>query len=151
GSILFEGRPYTQLDRHTLRSRIALVDQNAQALFGTLRDNLIYAAPKATTAEIDHVVKLVNLTELVDRLPQGLDTQVGERGAALSGGECQRVAIARALLTRPALLLLDEPTSHLDSINEAMLAQTVAGITDECALLVIAHRMSTVRDATQIL
>lgn len=151
GSILFEGHPFNQLDRNTLRSRIALVDQSAPVLFGTLRDNLIYAAPKASVTEIDHVVNLVNLTELVDRLPQGLDTQVGERGAALSGGECQRVAIARALLTRPALLLLDEPTSHLDSINEALLAQTVAGITDECALLIIAHRMSTVRHATQIL
>jgi ABC-type multidrug transport system fused ATPase/permease subunit len=151
GSILFEGHPFNQLDRNSLRSRIALVDQSAPVLFGTLRDNLIYAAPNASAAEIDHVVNLVNLTELVDRLPQGLDTQVGERGAALSGGECQRVAIARALLTRPALLLLDEPTSHLDAINEAMLAQTAAGITDECALLIIAHRMSTVRRAAQIL
>jgi len=151
GSILFEGQPFNQLDRNTLRSQIALVDQSAPVLFGTLRDNLIYAAPKASAAEIDHVVNLVNLAELVDRLPQGLDTQVGERGTALSGGECQRVAIARALLTRPALLLLDEPTSHLDSINEAALAQAIAGITEECALLIIAHRMSTVRHAAEIL
>jgi ABC-type multidrug transport system fused ATPase/permease subunit len=151
GLILFDGHPLNQLDRNILRSRIALVDQSAPVLFGTLRDNLIYAAPKASATEIDHVVDLVNLTELIDRLPQGLDTQVGERGATLSGGECQRVAIARALLTRPALLLLDEPTSHLDAINEAMLARTIAGITGECALLIIAHRMSTVRHADQIL
>lgn len=151
GSILFDGRPYEQLDRQMLRSRIALVDQTAAVLFGTLRENLTYAAPLATAAEIDHVLDQVNLTDLVERLPQGLDTPVGERGAALSGGECQRVAIARALLTRPTLLVLDEPTAHLDAINEAAMAQAVAGIAEECALLIIAHRMSTVRQADQIL
>ncbi len=151
GSILFQGQSFDQLDRNTLRSRIALVDQNAPVLFGTLRENLTYAAPHADATEIDRVLNLVNLAELVERLPHGLDTQVGERGAALSGGECQRVAIARALLTRPALLLLDEPTSQLDAINEAALARVVDGVTEDCALLIIAHRMSTIRRAENIL
>lgn len=151
GSILFEGRPFDALRRGECRARTALVDQNAPLLFGTLRDNLVYAAPEASTAEIEHVLGLVNLTELVERLPHGLATQVGERGTMLSGGEQQRIAIARALLTGPSLLLLDEPTSQLDAINEAALARTIAKLREECALLVIAHRMSTVCDADRIL
>ncbi len=151
GSILFEGRSFDALRRGECRARTALVDQNAPLLFGTLRDNLVYAAPEASTAEIEHVLGLVNLTELVERLPHGLATQVGERGTMLSGGEQQRIAIARALLTGPSLLLLDEPTSQLDAINEAALARTIAKLREECALLVIAHRMSTVCDADRIL
>lgn len=150
GAILLDGRSVDELGRDECRNRIALVDQNAPVLHGTLRDNLVYAAPDATAAEIEDVIDLMSLREVVDRLPQGLATQVGERGGTLSGGERQRIAIARALLTRPSLLLLDEPTSNLDAINEASLGRAVDSVRQHCALLVIAHRLSTVRRADQI-
>ncbi|MGW7817302.1 ATP-binding cassette domain-containing protein [Streptomyces puniciscabiei] len=95
-------------------------------------------------------LKLARLEEVAERLPGGLHGAVGEHGATLSGGERQRVALARALLTRPALLLLDEPTSHLDALNEAALTAALKDVTEECAVLVIAHRLSTVQHADRI-
>jgi ABC-type multidrug transport system fused ATPase/permease subunit len=150
GTILFCGQPVGSLARPGLRARIALVDQSTPLLFGTLRENLTYAAPEADPAELARVVRLVNLDDLVGRLPDGLETSVGERGASLSGGERQRVAIARAMLARPELLILDEPTSNLDTVNERAVARAMAEVAKECALLVIAHRIGTVRAASRI-
>ena len=102
-------------------------------------------------ATIRRVLELAALADWVARLPHGLDTDVGERGMVLSGGQRQRVAVARALLTRPSLLLLDEPTSHLDAVSEAALERTIEQVSRECALLVIAHRFATVRTADRII
>ncbi|MDH6514963.1 ABC-type multidrug transport system fused ATPase/permease subunit [Streptomyces sp. SAI-135] len=150
GHVLFDGRPATGLTRAACRRRIAVVDQNAHVVRGTLRDNIAYAVPDATEAEIRRVVELARLEEVVDRLPGGLTAVIGERGGTLSGGERQRVALARALLARPTLLLLDEPTSHLDAINESALTAVMKDVAQECALLVIAHRLSTVQHADHI-
>ncbi|ARF59178.1 ABC transporter ATP-binding protein [Streptomyces gilvosporeus] len=150
GTVLFDGRPATELTRHACRSRIALVDQNTHIVHGTLWDNLTYADPGADPSEVQRVIQQANLTDLVDRLPGGLSCTLGERGSTLSGGERQRVALARALLTRPALLLLDEPTSHLDALNEAALTRVMHDTARQCALLVIAHRLSTVQNADRI-
>ncbi|MFF7393677.1 ABC transporter ATP-binding protein [Streptomyces scabiei] len=150
GTLLFDGRPATELTRGACRQGIAVVDQNAHVVHGTLRDNITYAVPDATEAEIRRVVELARLEEVVERLPGGLAAAVGERGGNLSGGERQRVALARALLADPALLLLDEPTSHLDAINESALTTVMKDIAQECALLVIAHRLSTVQHADHI-
>nr|WP_240204421.1 ABC transporter ATP-binding protein [Streptomyces actuosus] len=150
GTVLFDGRPTTELTRDACRRRIAVVDQNSHVVHGTLRDNIAYGMPGATEAEIRRVVELARLDEVVDRLPGGLDAVVGERGSTLSGGERQRVAVARALLARPSVLLLDEPTSHLDAINEAALIGVMKEVGQECAVLVIAHRLSTVQHADHI-
>lgn len=152
GVVLLGGRDTaTELTREQCRTMIGLVEQDSPVLFGTLRENLVYAAPEAGEAEIRRVVGLVNLDDLVNRLPAGLETDVWDHGQALSGGERQRVAIARALLTRPALLLLDEPTSQLDRANEAALVRVMERVSTECALLVVAHRVSTVRDADLVI
>jgi ATP-binding cassette subfamily B protein/ATP-binding cassette subfamily C protein len=150
GTLLFSGRPATELTRGDCRRGIAVVDQNTHVVHGTLRDNITYAVPDATEAEIRRVVELARLEEVVDRLPGGLAAVIGEHGCNLSGGERQRVALARALLARPALLLLDEPTSHLDAINESALTTVMKDVAQECALLVIAHRLSTVQHADHI-
>jgi ATP-binding cassette subfamily B protein len=150
GHVLFDGADLAGVDPRAHRARIGLVEQHAPLLYGTLRDNLVYANPSADEGEIRETLRMVNLEELVERLPNGLETEVGDRGFNLSGGERQRVAIARALLVRPELVLLDEPTSQLDPINERELTDVLRGISRERALLVVAHRMSTVRAADRI-
>ncbi|MFI1305024.1 ABC transporter ATP-binding protein [Streptomyces sioyaensis] len=151
GRLLFDGRPATELSRGACRARIAVVDQNTHVVHGSLRDNIAYAAPDAGDAEVRRVVELARLDGVVRRLPGGLSGVLGERGNTLSAGERQRVALARALLARPALLLLDEPTSHLDAINETALTTLMKEAAQECALLVIAHRLSTVQHADRII
>lgn len=151
GSIRLDGHSPAELDLASWRARIGWVEQDCPILHGTLRDNLRYAAPDADDNALWHAIDLVRLREKVASLPAGLDTDVGERGARLSSGERQRVAIARAVLTRPRLLLLDEPTAHLDPINEAALSNTLDNLRRECSLLVIAHRMSTIRTADSVM
>ncbi|MGK4585900.1 ABC transporter ATP-binding protein [Kitasatospora sp. HPMI-4] len=150
GSIRIDGRPATDLGLEEWRSHIGWVEQDCPILHGTLRDNLSYAAPDVSDDRLWEVLDLVNLTEKVHRLSAGLDTEVGERGARLSSGERQRVAIARAVLARPRLLLMDEPTAHLDPANEAALTVNLHSLRKECALLVIAHRMSTIEAADSV-
>jgi ATP-binding cassette subfamily B protein len=151
GEILLQGVDMREMSRDAARSQVNLVEQNAPVLQGSLRDNIAYAAPDSSDAEIDDAVELARLGDLVSRMPRGVWTEVGDHGVLLSGGERQRVAIARALLARPSVLLLDEPTSQMDSVNERALTQVMHDIATERALLVIAHRMSTVRAADRII
>ncbi|MGW3202754.1 ABC transporter ATP-binding protein [Streptomyces sp. NPDC001135] len=150
GRLRFHGRPAEDIGRDASRAGLAIVDQSSHVVRGTLRDNIVYGRPDATEDEVRRALRLARLEQVAERLPGGLHGAVGEHGATLSGGERQRVALARALLTRPALLLLDEPTSHLDALNEAALTAALKDITRECAVLVIAHRLSTVQHADRI-
>ncbi|GAA5062654.1 ABC transporter ATP-binding protein [Thermocatellispora tengchongensis] len=150
GSILIDGRDLTELPLPELRAAIGYVEQDAPVLAGSLRENLVFGAPGATDAEIAEVLRRTQLTDLVERLPEGLETAVGHRGQMLSGGERQRVAIARALLRRPRVLLLDEATSQLDAVNEMRLREVIDEVAGETTVLVIAHRLSTVTGADRI-
>ncbi|WP_274911305.1 ABC transporter ATP-binding protein [Streptomyces sp. WZ-12] len=152
GDLRIDGHAVADLGLDAWRSRIGWVEQDCPMLHGTLRENLCYAAPDVTTDDdaLWRVLDLVNLAQRVRHLPAGLDTGIGERGARLSSGERQRLAIARAILARPRLLLMDEPTAHLDPANEAALTVTLHNLRRECALLVIAHRMTTIETADSI-
>ncbi|MFE2844234.1 ABC transporter ATP-binding protein [Streptomyces scopuliridis] len=150
GRVLVDGRDVRDWPLPELRAMIGYVEQDAPVLAGTLRENLVFAAPDATDERIREVLVRARLDGLIERLPDGLETLVGHRGSKLSGGERQRVAIARALLRGPRLLLLDEATSQLDAVNELALRDAVAEAAREVTVLVVAHRLSTVTLADRI-
>jgi ATP-binding cassette subfamily B protein len=150
GAIRWAGTDVRELPRAALRANLGYVEQEAPVLAGTVRENLLLAAPHSTDDELWAVLADVGLTGVVQRSPRGLDVPVGDEGVLLSGGERQRLAIARSLLARPALLLLDEPTASLDARNENLLRETLAAAAAHRALLVVAHRLSTVLDSDQI-
>ncbi|WP_405435561.1 ABC transporter ATP-binding protein [Streptomyces avidinii] len=151
GQVLLDGTDVRQWPLAELRAAIGYVEQDTPVLAGSLRENLTLGDVTATEEELRHALRLVRLDAVTDRLPRGLDTDVGHRGSRLSGGERQRVAIARALLRRPRLLLLDEATSQLDAANEAALRDTITDIAGRITVLVVAHRLSTVTRADRII
>jgi ATP-binding cassette subfamily B protein len=150
GVISMGGLDIRTVDRAELRAQIGYVEQDAPVLAGSIRDNLMLASPRATDAQCVDVLHAVNLTEVLERSPLGLDAPVGEDGVMLSGGERQRLAIARALLAAPPILLLDESTSSLDGRNEQLMREAIDAVAENRTLIVIAHRLSTVVDSDQI-
>ncbi|MFE5409195.1 ABC transporter ATP-binding protein [Microbacterium sp. NPDC056569] len=150
GAILLDGADVRALDREDLRAQLGYVEQDAPTLAGTIGDNLRLASPEASDAECEAVLRAVNLGDVLDRNPLGVDAPVGESGVMLSGGERQRLAIARALLAAPPILLLDESTSSLDGLNEQRMREAIDAVAAGRTLIVIAHRLSTVVDSDHI-
>ncbi len=150
GAITLGGHDLRRWRLEGLRREIALVAQDTHLFNDTLGGNIRIARPEATPAEVEAAIERASLLPLVRSLPEGLDTRVGERGLQLSGGQRQRVAIARAFLREAPVLILDEATSHLDAVNEQVVQEALAGLTRSRTTIVIAHRLSTVRAADQI-
>jgi len=151
GTITVDGRDVRDWPLPELRAAIGYVEQDAPILAGTLRENLCLAAPDASEADLRAALSVTSLAELLERLPDGLDTVIGHRGNTLSGGEQQRIAIARALLRRPRVLILDEATSQLDAVNESALRSLIEAVALTTTVVVVAHRLSTVTSADRIL
>ena len=151
GSVIVGGHDVRELTQESLHSVIGVVTQDAHMFHDTIRNNLLYARPDASDEDLRKACIDAQIWDLIERLPDGLDTVVGDRGHRLSGGEKQRMAIARLLLKAPNVVVLDEATAHLDSESEAAVQRALAQALKGRTSLVIAHRLSTIRDASQIL
>jgi subfamily B ATP-binding cassette protein MsbA len=150
GSVLVDGVDVRDYELRSLRSGIAVVQQDSFLFTGTLRDNIAYARPSASDDEIRSAARAANADSFIERFPDGYETRVGERGVNLSGGQRQRISIARALLKDPRILILDEATSSLDAESEAIVQRALEQLMKGRTCLVIAHRLSTIRKADRI-
>ena len=150
GRITLRGHDLREFKLDVLRSNIALVAQDTYLFNASIRENLRIASQDADDREIERAAELANATEFIEAMPDGYETLVGERGMQLSGGQRQRISIARALLKDAPILILDEATSHLDVVNEQQIREALRRLMEGRATLVIAHRLSTVRDADRI-
>jgi ATP-binding cassette subfamily B protein len=151
GCISIDGQDIAGVRQESLRRQVAIVQQEPVLFHRSLAENIAYGRPDATTAEIEAAARLAHADAFIERLPQGYATLVGERGIKLSGGERQRVALARAFLANAPILILDEATSSLDSESEALIQDAMHGLMQGRTTLVIAHRLSTVRELDRIL
>ena len=150
GCILVDGVDLRELDARSLRRSMGIVSQDTFLFNTSVRNNIAYGCPQATDAEIFEAAKRANAYEFIIQLPDGWETQLGDRGVLLSGGQRQRIAIARALLQDPEILILDEATSALDTVSERLVQEAIDNLSRDRTTLVIAHRLSTVQKADQI-
>jgi len=151
GQILMDGVPLTRLSRRSLRALMGVVSQETIVLNDTVLANIAYGSPGATREQVEAAARAANAAGFIAALPNGYDTMLGERGTRLSGGQRQRIAIARALLRDPPILILDEATSALDTESERLVQQAIERLMQQRTVLVIAHRLATVRDADEII
>ena len=151
GRVVVDGVDLRDVRLSSYRRQLGLVLQDDFLFDGTIRENLLFARPDASNAQLQHAAEQAFVTEFTDRFPDDLDTVIGERGVKLSGGQRQRVTIARAVLAEPRVLLLDEATSSLDTESEALIQKSLAKLLRGRTTLVIAHRLSTIQRADLIL
>ena len=150
GAICIDGVDIRQLTLSSLRRNIGIVQQDVFLFVGTIRDNILYGRPDATEEEVIEAAKRANIHDYVMTLEKGYDTEIGERGVKLSGGQKQRLSIARVFLKDPAILILDEATSALDNTTEVLIQQALDELCKGRTTLVVAHRLSTIRNADEI-
>lgn len=150
GSLLIDGMDSRSINLRSYRRFIAVVPQSTVLFSGSIRDNITYGLEHVTEEEIQQAVRAANLEEMLQKLPDGLDTMVGSHGDKLSGGQRQRISIARALIRNPQVILFDEATSALDSISEKLIQDALQNLTKRKTTFLVAHRLSTIRSADKI-
>lgn len=150
GKVLLDGRDLNTLDLHSYRRHLAVVPQTSILFSGTIKDNITYGMSRVSKQQLNEVIDAADLRGLIERLPHGLNTVVGEHGDKMSGGQRQRIAIARALIRNPEIILLDEATSALDSTTEKEIQTAVENLTRNRTTFIVAHRLSTIRNADKI-
>jgi len=151
GAVFFDDTDTREIDLEYLRSHIAIVPQEVMLFADTIQENIRFGRPEASNQEIEDAAKAANALEFIQSFPEGMNTQVGDRGIQLSGGQKQRIAIARAILKNPAILILDEATSALDSESEKLVQDALDRLMTNRTAIVIAHRLSTIRKADKII
>lgn len=150
GTLLIDGKPIEYLDLTSYRQFISVVPQNCIMFSGTIRDNILYGMHDVSEEKLQKVLEQANITEFINQLPKGIDTPVAEHGGNLSGGQKQRISIARALIRDPQIIILDEATSALDNISEYHVQQAMNELIKGRTTFIVAHRLSTIRDANKI-
>ncbi len=150
GRVTIDGHDLTEVTLGSLRRQLGVVPQEPFLFTGTIRDNVVFARPDASQRQVDEAVEAIGLTDLVDKLPRGLDTQVHERGQSLSSGERQLIALARAFVAAPRVLVLDEATSNLDLKSEAQVERALDRLLEGRTAILIAHRLTTAMRADRI-
>ena len=150
GVVTIDGHDMRDIDLRSYRKHLAVVPQTSILFSGTIRDNITYGIDDFDEESLNKVVDAANLRDLIDSLPDGLDTVVGEHGGKLSGGQRQRVSIARALMRNPKVIVLDEATSALDSISEKLIQEALNNLTKDRTTFIVAHRLSTIKGADRI-
>lgn len=150
GELTIDGNNIKDINLRTYRKHIAMVPQNTILFSGSILENITYGLPSVTEEQLNEAIEAANLTELIDNLPDGLDTMVGEQGNKLSGGQRQRIAIARAIIRDPKVIIFDEATSALDSVSESLILDSMNNLTEGRTTFIVAHRLSTIRQADRI-
>ena len=150
GQLLVDGKDITEIDLRSYRSHISVVPQNTVLFSGSIRDNITMGMERYTEEQLQTAIKIANLEEMITKLPQGLDTLVGEHGDKLSGGQRQRIAIARAVIRNSSVIFFDEATFALDTVSEKLIQDSIDQLAKNHTIFIVAHRLSTIRNADKI-